>query len=72
MATPPNPGSVLETMEKGGHKVQNAESVTLAGVESARNGKLPKRGVEGGLIIPLSDFPVPASDSQKEFPQPSR
>ena len=54
MATPPNPGSVLETMEKGEHKVQNAESVTLAGVESARNGKLPKRGVEGGIAEPCA------------------
>ena len=48
MATPQNPGDVLETMEKGAHEVQNAQSVTLARMEGARNGELPKRHVEGG------------------------
>ena len=53
MAAPPNPGNVLETMEKGEHKIQNVESVTLIGVESTGDGELPKRGVEGGAIAEL-------------------
>jgi len=33
VAAPQNPGSVLETMEKGAHEVQDAESTSFAGVE---------------------------------------
>ena len=53
MATPPNPCGVLETMEKGEHKIQNVESATLIGVEDTGDGELPKRGVEGGAIAEL-------------------
>ena len=53
MATPPNPCGLLETMEKGEHKIQNVESATLIGVEDTGDGELPKRGVEGGAIAEL-------------------
>ena len=33
MASPQNPGSVLETMEKGANEVQDAEGATLARME---------------------------------------
>lgn len=40
MASPQNPCSILDTMEKGTDEVQDAEVVTLARVESTRDGKL--------------------------------
>lgn len=46
VVTPPNPRSVLETMEESAHKIQDVEGVTPARMESARNGKLPERSVE--------------------------
>ncbi len=48
MAAPQNPCSVLETMEKGTDEISNAKSATPVRMESTRNGKLPKRNVEGG------------------------
>ena len=38
VATSQNPGNLLEAMEKGAHKVQDAAGATSVGVESTRNG----------------------------------